>query len=157
MTLSFSTHIDGKPTCFVEKIWWGIFDVYGHLYFDYFSKELNHRGISMTESMPPKIHTIRADPKNRWRAGMNIHFVIHNRTPNRFQFAPVLPCISVQEIEIVNDSEIEQGKKIIVDGKHLTNCHQLVMNDGFDSIDDFWNYFGDYFRGKIIHWTDHQY
>lgn len=159
MTLSFSTHINKKPTFFVEKIWTGIWGKYTQVYWDYFADELCERNCAIHNSPTvfPKIHTIRADPKNRWKRGNKIHMVIHNRTPNRFQFAPVVQCVSIQKIEIVNDSEIELGKKVIIDGKHLTNCRQLALNDGFDTVEAFWDYFGEYFQGKIIHWTKLRY
>src|SRR5699024_2081987 len=48
----------------------------------------------------PKIHTIRHDEKDRWKPGMKIHPIINNRTKNRFQFAPVVECQSVQKIKI---------------------------------------------------------
>lgn len=37
------------------------------------------------------------------------------------------------------------------------NMLKLAINDGFESIDDFFNYFNEDTTGKIIHWTDLEY
>lgn len=105
----------------------------------------------------PKIHTIRLDPHDRWRPGVKIHFVINNRTKNRFQFAPVLECVSVQKIEIKWRSLIEPA--IWIDGHLLDDDEktELAENDGFPSFSEFMNFFNQDFTGKIIHWTDLKY
>src|SRR5690606_17748020 len=108
MTLAFSEYINSQPTCFPEKIWEGLISnnlspgAFEYIEFEqaYQKKFEKSWDITATEPIIPKVHTIREDPSNRWRAGMNIHFVINNRTKNRFQFAPVVKCVSVQEIEI---------------------------------------------------------
>jgi hypothetical protein len=75
MTLSFSTQLGGKPTHFVHKIWIGLDrnkavlgdrEALRAAHFFYFmpcvEKELCHPDWTADA---PKIHTIRADPKNR--------------------------------------------------------------------------------------------
>jgi hypothetical protein len=39
---------------------------------------------------------------------------------------------------------------------HTDEIEELAINDGFDSVADFWDYFSSYgdFEGRIIHWTD---
>lgn len=172
MTLSFSTQLAGKPTYFVHKIWIGLDrkkDLLGdknalwsahHKYFVRCVDDgLCHPDWN-TDS--PKIHTIRADTKTRWRVGMPIHFVINNRSPKRFQFAPILPVKAIQEFEI----EWFDGSPIVViENGHFYNpivgidngMAQLAKNDGFDTIDGFFAYFSSNFKGKIIHWTDYIY
>ena len=51
-------------------------------------------------NVKPKKHTIRKDEKDRWKVGNDIHFVINNRTKNRFQFAPITKVKSIQIIKI---------------------------------------------------------
>jgi hypothetical protein len=34
---------------------------------------------------------------------------------------------------------------------------RLARNDGFDSVEDFFSFFPEDFKGKIIHWTDLRY
>ena len=150
MTLPFMTHFhDGTPTHFVEKIWETIFqkgiEIKMHEFIEYGRKTLPaHYKIGTHE---PKLHTIRQDKKNRWKAGVDIHFVINNRTPERFQFAPVIPCVSVQEIEIIYSDEdlcehngVEPVVKI--DGRILdfykNEYEELAINDGFENISRFW-------------------
>lgn len=112
-----------------------------------------------------KIHTIRRDENNRWKAGMNIHFVINSRTKNRFQFAPIVKCVSVQEIEFKWDFT-QTMCWVFIDGKSFTtfekseqgieygeNAKKIAHNDGFESKEDFFKYFNEDFKGKLIHWT----
>lgn len=118
----------------------------------------------------PKLHTIRHDPHGRWKPGMTIHPVINNRTPNRFQFAPEIVCTGVQEIKIKHG--MFGFKSVWIDGNITGNfsenfigenpvCTDLMrtiaINDGFDSLEQFFAYFNEDFTGKIIHWTDLKY
>ena len=140
MTLSFSQKFpDKSPTLFVEKILSG-----------------------------SKIHTIRKDEKDRWKVGTNIHFVINNRTKNRFQFAPILPVKSIQKFRVSWDDGIVH---IYIDdilfytniGLHSRfiefhkQMQKFAENDGFSDIKSFLSWFNDDFDGKIIHWTDSYY
>lgn len=172
MTLSFSEKLDGKPTHFVHKIWIGLdrnksilgdVEALRSAHFFFFmpcvERQLCYPDWS-TDA--PKIHTIRADTKNRWRVGMPIHFVIHNRTPKRFQFAPILPVKAIQKIKIRYTNPNSDYPDVFIDGKRfnvfvkgdLDVLGRLAVNDGFDSVDDFFRYFNTDFEGKIIHWTD---
>ena len=87
--------------------------------------------------------------------------VVFNRTKNRFQFAPVLECKAVQEIQIVYDlqEECDYARSVYVDGDELyeKEIEKLALNDGFDSIPHFFQWFNDDFKGKIIHWTELKY
>jgi len=185
MTLSFKTQINGKPTYFVEKIWKGLWET-NNVEFIIMSSEyeFGYNEISPLKYVEqenihtynPKLHTIREDPHCRWRPGRRIHPVINNRSPNRFQFAPVIKCQSVQSITILyNDGNpavylgdtCESGMPFYFkdfdeeDGQYI--CYgenqmlQLAQNDGFDSIADFFAYFHKDFSGKIIHWTNLKY
>lgn len=173
MTLSFKTKIDGKPNFFIEKIWSGLRENHlvsnseGIFYSDLGRKFDNY------SSENPKIHTIREDKKDRWKIGNDIHFVINNRTKDRFQFAPILKCKNIQYISIsyVDDYPIIhigdtmesampfywENPNDDEDGYGVDQMKQLVQNDGFDSIEDFFKWFNCDFAGKIIHWTDFSY
>ncbi|WP_281237865.1 hypothetical protein [Flavobacterium praedii] len=156
MILPFSTQLNGKPTYFVEKILRGI-EIYKapinllafwkYTGYDLFSKQ----------DITPKLHTIREDKTDRWKPGTKIDFFINCRQPTMFRFAPVLPVVSVQEIEF---REIDKYHYIIVvDGRTLggNDIRKLAINDGFDCEKDFLEYFPVGFKGKIIHWTDLKY
>lgn len=180
MILPFSTQINGKPTYFVESIWEGlmryIFEedkeyisylnlhkrTFGE-YWDWFPED--HQRLEN-----PKIHTIREDKNERWKPGTKIDFFINCRQKNMFRFAPVLPVVSVQKVEIKwfdlfgkkmvrvfidNQSFacVKFDSELIVTGKILL----FSQNDGFDSVEDFFAYFNEDFTGKIIHWTDLKY
>lgn len=172
MTLSFTQKwgksmgdLAGQPNYFVEKIYRGflIKNTFSSADFNKeFSKVKNSKTIDEIEGyrnrslIHPKLHTIREDKSNRWRPGMNIHFVVNNRTKDRLQFAPILKCIHTQEIEISNSSN---GRSVIVDSLTLSfhGIKSLALNDGFPNMDSFFNYFRDGFKGKIIHWTNTRY
>lgn len=159
-------HMADKPTYFVEKIWQSFPDeITADLFSDYIEGlEAVKYDFGMNAiDMLPKLHTIRKDEKNLWKPGRYIHFVIKNRTPQRFQFAPVLKCISTQRIEITYDETICEREcsepTVFIDGKFMNyeKLELLALNDGFDSIEDFFSYFNTDFKGKIIHWTDYKY
>lgn len=179
MILPFSTQINGKPTYFVESIWEGLmryifeedkeYISYLNLhkrtfgdYWDWFPED--HQRLEN-----PKIHTIREDKKDRWKAGTKIDFFINCRQKNMFRFAPVLPVVSVQKVEIKwIPLTIPSGEKrpwVRIDGKSIftiehfitEEMNQLAKNDGFDTVEDFFAYFNEDFTGKIIHWTDLKY
>jgi len=38
-----------------------------------------------------------------------------------------------------------------------TNWKILSANDGFDSVEQFFQWFDKDFKGKLIHWTDYEY
>lgn len=151
MNLSFKTSIDNKPTHFVEKI---------------------RKSLCLEENnFKAKKHTIRADEKDLWKVGRNIHFIINNRTSNRKQFAPLTPVISTQKIEM-NNRFGYSSFEVLIDGKIFAQRHygndkdvnyqgleELAINDGFDCVADFVKYFesqmiNGIFKGKLIHWTD---
>ncbi len=158
MTLSFSTKFPwGEPTNFVAKIWNSLNQHYGEA----ISEEFYEYGADLydIDRYLPKHHTLREDKTSRWKRGRKIHPVIHNRTPDRFQFAPTIKCISVQSIyikptfkDVTIHSEWHQPKDL-----NKSEIDLLASNDGFDSTEDFWRWFDKDFVGKIIHWTDLKY
>lgn len=169
MTLPYSLMINDERSYFPEKIITSIYYTEGYL-----SKEISFTEIdNYMESKyydefvfvecSPKLHTIREDSKNRWKAGNDIHFVINNRTKYRLQFMPVLKCISTQSIVISYDED--QCEKdcmepsIRIDGRllKLHEVESLAVNDGFNTVEDFFKYFNSDFTGKIIHWTKMKY
>jgi hypothetical protein len=182
MTLSFTQTIGGKPNYFIEKIWDSMLNInhfnqqqLSQYQFDHF-EQFGFHWDGQTMQHDPKLHTIREDKHDRWKAGMLIHPVINNRTPQRFQFAPVMKCVSVQSIEIKYTKSssgtpliyIEIDRKCFGTLDSENNCksvypamyeriQQLAINDGFDSVEAFLAYFSKDFTGKIIHWTDLRY
>lgn len=117
----------------------------------------------------PKLHTIRHDPNGRWKPGMKIHPRINNRTKNSFQFAPTLECVSVQEIDIEYwIGLIKEGYGVRVHGGQCmvtidevllstSEVEQLALNDGFPSVEAFFQWFNEDFKGVLIHWTELRY
>ena len=172
MQLFFSRYFDnGMPTHFVEKIWAG-FSLNDFLWNEY-------EGMWCTETYKenwpyeddwwapfmahkPKLHTIRSDKSDRWKAGKPIHFFQWIGRPFRskiYHFAPVIPCISVQKIKIECPSEYVNDQKVYVDDRLLTikEIRRLAWNDGFNTSMQFLLWFNQNFEGKVIHWTDLKY
>lgn len=183
MNLSFSTvfpegkgSLSGNRTYFIEKIWASMPE---KELIDFFKLKhgldfKNTKNISTLIEVKAKyniawnqyyyhlgnsgkIHTIREDSKNRWKEENDIHFSINVKTMEQFQFAPSIKVKSVQKIEIRYSGFglIE----VIINGKGLDYKEKakLALNDGFDSVEDFFEWFNEPFKGKIIQWTDLKY
>jgi len=171
MTLAFMTKLDGKPTYFIEKIWQSFPDEKTADIFSYYLDGMDsvHYNFSCDAiDMREKIHTIRLDKSKRWKVGNKIHFVINNRTPKRYQFAPIVIVKSVQDIKITEMlmtqtayCTVSNNKifKVEIDGRvlHKSEVEKLAFNDGFENVDAFFNYFNEDFKGSLIHWTEHEY
>ena len=116
-----------------------------------------------------KIHSIREDKRNRWKAGVLIEMTYDDRTPDCEIFHNET-CTGTQRFEIEEMvmyssehcfvTESEKLFKISVDGRPLllSEMEELASNDGFVNIGDLLIWFGEKnFTGKIIHWTDFRY
>lgn len=116
--------------------------------------------LTLPETISKK-HTIREDKNNRWKPGMWIDFFINARTKKMFRFAPRIKVVSVQKISIEHDLFFGKhlGPQVLVDNKKLSldKLELLAKNDGFDNIEEFFQWFDKDFTGKIIHWTDLKY
>lgn len=108
----------------------------------------------------PKLHTIRSG--SRWKAGDKIHMAYGVRTNNYQQFNKGIPELefvkSVQPIAI----KYQRGlllPTVAIDGRILDDkeIDTLAINDGFEGINDFFNWFDKDFQGQLIHWTDLRY
>lgn len=171
MTLAFSTHINHAPTFFVEKIRLGLLDKNLTTVEEsnkYFPSDPDIYRMQMTMAgETPKLHTIREDKSDRWKAGNDIHMVVNNRTPKRFQFAPVVKCVSTQYFGIQHSISNPGIVRIFIDGDifyegpewniYHRPMTMLAVQDGFAGVREFFEYFKKDFRGKIIHWTDLKY
>lgn len=175
MILPFSTQLNGKPTYFVERIHKGIRANYMLAPVDPSVHYPPNYNFVAKDKLPQKIHTIREDKKNRWKVGTNIDFFINCRQKDMFRFAPVVPVVSIQEVEIkyfLSGKKkqitifIDQKKYVCIDytfGVNVTDFDkqkimlEFAKNDGFDSVEEFFKYFNEDFKGKIIHWTDFKY
>lgn len=105
-----------------------------------------------------KIHTLRVDPKNRWKNGMKIHFWLHNprnknKNPRQFHFVD-LGIMHYQNVIIYKKDSI------YIDNRKLSmhEIRQLAINDGFENETEFWEWFNEPpFILKLIHWTEFKY
>lgn len=169
MILPFSTQLNKKPTYFVERIHkcFSLKEVNMVAGLDPSIHYPNDYNFIAKDKLPAKIHTIREDKNDRWKVGTKIDFFINCRQKNMFRFAPVLPVVSVQDFEIkwigftegIDRAWVRvEGKSICtVDQFDLAKILELAQNDGFDTVEAFFEYFNQDFKGKIIHWTDKRY
>jgi len=118
-----------------------------------------------------KIHTIRTDKSERWKRGMKIHFWRGNPRNTNAKIKPhqfhESHCTSVQKIQFVwrtvNEGMLNEGRavQVWIDGRNVTTDDQiidaLVKNDGFDSRKEFFEWFNEDFKGKLVHWTKLRY
>lgn len=109
-----------------------------------------------------KIHTIRVDRGNRWKAGRKIQMATGVRT-KQFECFKETECVRIQEFSFWRLEE-PCGQEIyglLVDKKllNMDKIKMLIKNDGFTSTREFIDFFKDKmpFTGKIIHWTDFKY
>ena len=116
-----------------------------------------------------KIHTIREDRHNRWKAGRSIQMSILVRTSKQRKFADK-ECTGVQSIKITYIDN-RGAVKIEIDGNQLGIWHRyiqensvrpeaielLAKNDGFESVEGFLKWFVRDFENKIVHWTEERY
>lgn len=179
MNLAFSTHwpekmpahLRGSQTYFIDKIWNSlkhplIFEIhdqwsnYKNEHYKKFGQVKTAINFDFDPNIQMKLHTIRRDDFDRWKAGNDIHFIINSRSSDRFQFAPVTKCTSLQKIEISwSLGPNLKTARIRIDGVLMNSIQmeQLAKNDGFKSLEDFFSWFNEDFTGKIIHWTDKKY
>lgn len=97
-----------------------------------------------------KIHTIRKDVENLFYYGLYLDlYTSEGHSKRIFHFAK---CHSIQEIEIIN-------KQVFIEGNLLSNAMMLTLafNNGFNSLEEFFEWFNKIFVGKIIHFTDFKY
>jgi len=101
-----------------------------------------------------KIHTIRSDPKNRWKPGRLIHFATGVRTKNYDNFKKDM-CLSTQKIEFKYVMYDDKIPVVLIDRVVLATfeVERLAINDGFDTVQGLYDWFDSDFTGKIIHWT----
>ncbi|MEQ8547615.1 MAG: hypothetical protein RIC03_06880 [Cyclobacteriaceae bacterium] len=170
MTLPFSLFLaDKTPTYFPQKIMSSLMnggimtEVQAFEYFVNWKKD-DRLDIDLNGRVP-KDHTIRLDLSERWRKDNKIHFVIGNRTKERYQFAPVVPCTGTQSLFMslnqYNELEVSLEDKYL----YKPELEVLAKRDGFDSYEAFESWFITFLKGqpdqcahtKIIHWTNELY
>lgn len=105
-----------------------------------------------------KKHTFRKDPHNRWHAGLVAQFATGVRTPHYTCFME-RPCTGTQKIIIEHNVHALGDVVVVVDERIISEeeIKTLSFNDGFDTVEEFFNWFDEDFIGKIIHFTELRY
>lgn len=109
-----------------------------------------------------KIHTIREDKANQWQPGKKIHAATGVRTKSYRPFMESV-CVSTQFIQIYPQGISPKPWIAVEFTKNLTfqmsaeQVDLLARNDGFESTEDFWEWFKNPVRAKLIHWTEFRY
>jgi hypothetical protein len=97
-----------------------------------------------------KIHTVRFG--NRWKVGDKIHFATGVRTKDYHQFMEGY-VKGTQRVEIY---PIDRSIYVDKNKVKLTDS-DFTFNDGFETAEDFWEWFKDPIDAQLIHWTDFKY
>ena len=160
---------------FAKTLPWGTKTQFGAKIVLHFIENGIIKKMGMLNGFKPKLHTIRQDKSNRWKAGKTIHYMQWAGLPYKSkneQICPPAPCTGTQKIEIKYNKG--GGVNVFIDDKlfyyqYETECGleldkeskekmlDLAQNDGFETIADFFRWFNTDFEGKIIHWTDLKY
>lgn len=100
-----------------------------------------------------KIHTIRDDEKERFKVGMILDHSTGVRT-KKFKKHITNSCKRIDRIYID-----PRTKSIKLNGIELTDFEKqlIIVNDGFDSVQDFWDWFKVPKHRRLIQWTDFKY
>ncbi len=167
MTLGFSQEFPwGEPTNFLGKIWCGLgknglvtkSDLDSAILQSFVQSDIASQFPKDFDQYHPKIHTLRFDPHNRWHVDSKVQMVYGNRTKNRIQFAPTIPCTDVSIVKIVHAAKWGPPCVFIEDSMLTAEeVELLALNDGFDSVDDFYRYFSIGCKLKLIQWTNFRY
>lgn len=113
-----------------------------------------------------KIHTIRRNVGGRWKVGNKIHFWKDNprhitKKPYCFGEGIVINVIpiAIRYSRHVSSYSYPKGCKFVVtyiNSKPLTiaECESLAKNDGFESFNEFLDWFDSDFDGSVIFWSN---
>jgi len=196
MILGFKEHISGKPTYFKEKILANVANSYEMLT-NFGKATITHAageerrynryelsgGIKKLDDLVirPKIHTIREDKHDRWKAGRNIQMVYRGpKYSIKEVFNKDIPqlqkCVSTQKVEFIYEPKKKEGQRlhlvvngiikviarlyqgdILMEVEYYEFAHTFAVNDGFDDFSHMLTWFNKDFSGKIIHFTEFRY
>lgn len=175
MILNFQTRFkDGSPTYFVDKIsetfefwekeelkniWNSAWDKF--VYQESIDSLFKRWSGLRVHEVPEKIHSLREDIHDRWQIGTKIHFYIWARTKRAV-------CFGIGEVKNIQYAVINAKLQriYVLDQKDgLGHARELqgielatfVLNDGFENLEQFWDYFTESKTYKIIHWTNFKY
>lgn len=98
-----------------------------------------------------KLHTVRPGEATRVRPGSRLQLYVDRFGPGRRMFAETA-CVSKQSVEVI-------GGAVVIDGAALgkTGTSDFAKNGGFESVEQMLGYYGDGFKGQVIHWTHLKY
>lgn len=104
-----------------------------------------------------KIHSMRMDPKKRWRVGMKIQLAYYE-AKMKYQLIKEVEVVSIQDV-VIKWYEESCAPVVKIDGRTLWIAEIIVLslNDGFDNVKDFYNYFNMSGVFRLIHWTSFAY
>ncbi len=119
------------------------------------------------KSVKPKLHTIRPFSFDkdgtfkgcRYKEGMELSLRYWTGKPYRSSQEEFGRCVckGIETIHVIYNRE--GVPNVYVGGNRVkgVDLEMLAMNDGFDSVEDFFKWFNKDFSGWIIHWTMFRY
>lgn len=103
-----------------------------------------------------KIHTIRKDRRNRWIEDEDIEMIMNGKIFFT-SYVKKIQKIKIKRVTIDADQISPRSYPlVIIDGQTLSfaQLNELSWNDGFKSLEHFFEYFQEPFEGKLIHWSE---
>jgi hypothetical protein len=105
-----------------------------------------------------KIHILKEDRKNTWRAGDTVHFAygVRSGKPQRWGGKQVITSVQTVSFKYPENGNTPE---IFIDGRRLGVMEMLLLaaNDGFETLNDFLAYYNTSLTWKLIHWTKFTY
>lgn len=170
--LEFTFEIEGVKTRFAEKVFRCLH--YGTALNKAIHGLILNEGFDLNnlDNYTPKLHTIRRDKEDVLHPGLEVELVFRSKGREHMKFGALTKIESTQNFIVKYLRKRGETKaQIFVDGVligetiwvhcQLKNCSStleaLIRNDGFDSVNSFFEWFSEDFSGKIIHWTGLKY
>lgn len=103
--------------------------------------------------LAPKHHTLRENTKwLQWRG--DIHFVMNNRTKHRDHFLTLPANPTLHRVVRITWTE-SPSPQVWIGSVQLgpAQLTELALNDGFDSVEDFFAYFNQNVELILISWN----
>lgn len=149
----------GQQTFFIEKVWRALGG--SPSYVEHYLEETERNYNINMSNCRPKIHTVRPTPAKLMRL---YDFKVWLDKPYRssqLTFKYKQTYLSNQKFELIwaGGKRCDIMPIIKIDGRSLSASEiaEFAINDGFDGVGDFFDWFPKDFEGYVRHWTDKTY
>ncbi|KAB2814579.1 hypothetical protein [Phaeocystidibacter luteus] len=162
-------YYDSLPTRWPEKMLAFAFEgIRDHWNYQKWKRVIWHENIDFdfhrsSSNYPYKIHHMITD-STFIDLDEPIQFVVHGETDEEFQFMPEIKLVRVQKIILFYESReiciLSKDRKTVVLKSSDPNYLEFIQNEGFNTEEQFWNFFGFTWDNRyfhLLHWTGKSY